>query len=159
MKLIESDIITLAKILVQKKVMLVTAESCTGGGLAYTLTSLPGSSQWFERGFITYSNEAKSTLLNVPPTLIEIHGAVSRIVAQKMAEGALENSAATISLSITGIAGPDGGTPEKPVGTVWFGLASKSQETKTFHQQFSGNRQEIRQQAIEYAIAKIKEIA
>jgi len=155
MKSIDGNIIMLAEILVQKKLMLVTAESCTGGGLAYTLTSTPGTSTWLDRGFVTYSNESKTALLNVPSSVIETHGAVSREVADLMAEGALKNSRADISISITGIAGPDGGSADKPVGTVWFGLASKLHNTQTFHQQFSGTRQEIRIQSIHYAIGRL----
>lgn len=145
----------LAELLVQKKLTLATAESCTGGGLAYTLTTMPGTSQWFERGFVTYSNESKIELLNIPASFIEKHGAVSEEVARSMAEGALKNSRADLSISITGIAGPDGGSSEKPIGTVWFGLASKLQQTQTFHQQFPGTRGEIRLQSIHYAIQQL----
>ena len=101
---------------------LATAESCTGGGLSYWVTSIGGSSHWFERGFVTYSNEAKVEQLSVNPTTIENYGAVSEQTACEMAEGALANSNADITVSITGIAGPNGGTPEKPVGTVWIAM-------------------------------------
>lgn len=105
----------------EKSLMVATAESCTGGLVAAAITDVAGSSGWFERGFVTYSNEAKSTMLGVPAKLIRDYGAVSEEVAHAMAEGALLNSRAQVALSITGVAGPTGGTPEKPVGMVCFG--------------------------------------
>lgn len=111
--------------LADKSLMLATAESCTGGLVAAAITDVSGSSGWFERGFVTYSNEAKSTMLGVPAKLIRDHGAVSEEVARAMAEGALLNSRAQVSLSITGVAGPNGGTPEKPVGMVCFGWSNR----------------------------------
>ncbi|WP_230681462.1 CinA family protein, partial [Paracidovorax cattleyae] len=101
--------------------MMATAESCTGGMIAGACTDLAGSSQWFERGFVTYSNTAKTELLGVPAALIDTHGAVSEPVARAMAEGALRHSRAHAALSVTGVAGPGGGSVAKPVGTVWFG--------------------------------------
>ena len=106
-----------------KGLWLATAESCTGGGIAAAVTDVPGSSAWFDRGFVTYSNRAKSALLGVEPALIETHGAVSSEVAAAMARGAAQRTSARIAVSVTGIAGPGGGTREKPVGLVWFGLA------------------------------------
>ncbi|WP_432422274.1 CinA family protein [Robbsia betulipollinis] len=103
--------------------LLVSAESCTGGMIAAAITDIPGSSAWFERGYVTYSNEAKSTAIGVPGPLIARHGAVSEPVAKAMAEGALAASFAQIAVAVTGIAGPGGGTPAKPVGTVCFGWA------------------------------------
>lgn len=135
---------------------LVTAESCTGGGLAYQLTSVPGSSRWFERGFVTYSNEAKQELLGVSSVTLARFGAVSKEVALEMAEGALCHSHANLALAITGVAGPDGGSPEKPVGTVWFGVASRGHSSAVCRW-FSGDRTLIRQQAIEYAISLLEE--
>jgi len=133
---------------------LVTAESCTGGLLAAVCTGLAGSSEWFERGFVTYSNAAKTESLGVPAALIEDHGAVSAEVAQAMAEGALTHSAAQVALAITGIAGPAGGSPEKPVGTVWFAWALPGQ-THTDHQCFAGDRAAIRQAAVAHALERL----
>ncbi len=149
---ITEEIQTLALALKKRQWKLVTAESCTGGGLAYYLTSVAGSSDWFERGWVTYSNAAKEELLGVSPETLQKFGAVSAETAQEMAVGALGRSTAQLSLAITGIAGPDGGSPEKPVGTVWFAwkLSSAGHQTKRFL--FSGNRGEIREQAIQTAI-------
>lgn len=131
--------------------MLVTAESCTGGLISAALTDIAGSSNWFERGFVTYSNEAKHDMLGVPADLIERHGAVSEPVARAMAEGALRHSRAQIAVSVTGIAGPGGGSPDKPVGTVWFGW-SNGQRTVTERQQFDGDREHVRTQAAAHAL-------
>ena len=113
----------LVALLKSKGLMVATAESCTGGLVAAAITDVPGSSAVLDRGFVTYSNEAKSEMTGVPPALIAAHGAVSAEVAAAMAEGALTHSRADIAVAITGIAGPDGGTPEKPVGTVWIAVA------------------------------------
>jgi nicotinamide-nucleotide amidase len=131
-----------------KSIKIVTAESCTGGLLSGLLTEIAGSSDVFERGFVTYSNEAKVELLNVDPALLSAHGAVSSQVALAMAEGALANSHADLALSITGIAGPGGGTDEKPVGTVYFGCAAE--QTAIFKKAaFTGlSRSLIRQQSL-----------
>ena len=135
---------------------LAVAESCTGGLLAASLTDLAGSSQWFERGYVTYSNAAKAACLEVSPLLIEAEGAVSEAVASAMVLGAQLSSGVTAAISITGIAGPGGGTPEKPVGTVCFGWAiervdaSNRITTTTAH--FLGDRQSIRQQAVLFAL-------
>jgi nicotinamide-nucleotide amidase len=123
---------------------LVTAESCTGGLIASYLTEIPGSSAWFERGFITYSNLAKQEMLAVPSELIERHGAVSDEVAAAMATGALKNSAGQIALAVTGVTGPGGGSIEKPVGTVCFSWAVHNSLPQTLKKQFAGTRQEIR---------------
>jgi nicotinamide-nucleotide amidase len=146
---------TIAKQSKSKNLKLVTAESCTGGGIAYQLTSVPGSSEWFERGFVTYSNESKKELLHVPDMIINNFGAVSEETAQAMAEGALRNSHADIAMSVTGVAGPDGGTEEKPVGTVCFGLATKSGTIATKTQYFTGNRASIREQSIVYSLESL----
>ncbi|WP_042262629.1 CinA family protein [Paraburkholderia heleia] len=133
------------------RLMLATAESCTGGMVATAITDISGSSVWFERGFVTYSNQAKTEMIGVPPELIEKHGAVSEPVARAMAEGALSNSRAQVSLSITGVAGPGGGTPEKPVGMVSFGWSNRlhtSVETLVF----KGDREQIRVQAAAHAL-------
>ncbi|EHP39128.1 competence-damage protein [Cupriavidus basilensis OR16] len=141
----------------EKSLLLATAESCTGGLVAAAITDVSGSSGWFERGFVTYSNEAKSTMLGVPAKLIRDHGAVSEEVARAMAEGALLNSRAQVALSITGVAGPTGGTPEKPVGMVCFGWSNRI-TTKMETQRFRGDRQQIRRQAAEYAIRGLLEL-
>jgi len=133
------------------RLMLATAESCTGGMVAAAVTDISGSSGWFERGFVTYSNLAKSEMIGVPAEMIEKHGAVSEPVARAMAEGALRNSRAQVSLSITGVAGPGGGTPEKPVGMVSFGWSNRlhtSVETLVF----KGDREQIRVQAAAHAL-------
>ncbi len=131
---------------------LVTAESCTGGGLAYWLTSVAGSSDWFERGLVTYSNASKHALLGVRVSTLEKFGAVSEATAREMAEGALGNSSAQLSIAITGIAGPAGGTVEKPVGTVWFAWKGVGGKTQAKMSLFSGGREAIREQAIEMAL-------
>ncbi|HSW68867.1 MAG TPA: nicotinamide-nucleotide amidase [Gammaproteobacteria bacterium] len=136
---------------------LVTAESCTGGGLAYAVTEISGSSAWFERGYVTYSNKAKEELLGVQVKTLNEWGAVSQQTAHEMAEGALENSKAQIGIAITGIAGPDGGSIEKPVGMVWFGWAGIHADTITEVQYFSGDRQSVREQAIRFALERLIE--
>ncbi len=141
---------------------LVTAESCTGGLIASYITEVPGSSVWFERGFVTYSNLAKQEMLAVPKELIEEFGAVSEEVASAMATGALKHSIGDISLSVTGIAGPDGGTIDKPVGTVWFAWATRDGSLHTTKKQFRGARQEIRlaacHEALQGVLMTIKKI-
>lgn len=145
---------TLAEILLSRNWTVSLAESCTGGLLSAILTELAGSSEWFERGYITYSNEAKTECLDVPAQFIETHGAVSEPVAKAMAEGARVNSGSNVAISITGIAGPSGGTTEKPVGTVCFGWATENQTlTKTMH--FDGDRQAVRQQATAFALTEL----
>lgn len=123
---------------------LVTAESCTGGMVGAALTAIPGSSAWVDRGFITYSNQAKIDMLGVPVALIERHGVVSEEVARAMAEGALAHSAALIGIAITGIAGPGGGTPEKPVGTVHIAAAAKGRSTLHRRLALDGDRAHVR---------------
>lgn len=137
--------------------MLVTAESCTGGMVAAALTDIAGSSAVVERGFVTYSNRAKSQLLGIDPAVIEAHGAVSREVAEAMARGALAQSATDVAVAVTGIAGPDGGSAEKPVGLVWFGLAAAGTPTTSDHAVFTGDRAAVRAQATEKALALLLE--
>ena len=145
---------SLAQILLSRHWTVSLAESCTGGLVCASLTELAGSSEWFERGYITYSNAAKAECLDVPPQLIESHGAVSEHVAKAMAEGARINSGSNVAISITGVAGPTGGSAEKPVGTVCFGWANENQTlTKTMH--FDGDRQTIRQQAVQFALTEL----
>ncbi len=142
-----------ARALKSKGWMLATAESCTGGMVAQIFTSIAGSSEWFERGFVTYSNLSKRELLNVSTNTLARFGAVSEQTARDMAEGALANSHAQVSVAITGIAGPTGGTPEKPVGTVWFAWAGKDRDTVTASAQFEGDRDAVRHQAAGRALA------
>lgn len=134
------------------KMKLATAESCTGGLIAAALTEIPGSSDVVERGFVTYSNEAKEQLLAVSPALIRAFGAVSEPVARAMADGALQRSLADMAVSVTGVAGPGGGSVEKPVGLVHFGLARKGRATQTSYRMFGGDRAAVRRQAVEYAL-------
>jgi len=131
---------------------IATAESCTGGLVAGALTAIAGSSDVVERGFVTYSNAAKTELLGVPAPLIDAEGAVSEPVARLMAEGALAHSAADIAVSVTGIAGPGGGSAAKPVGLVWFGLARRDAATTTLRQVFAGDRTAVRRQAVVQAL-------
>ena len=128
------------------------AESCTGGRLAGAITEIPGSSQWFDRGFVTYTNQAKTDMLDVSPELILVEGAVSEVVARAMAEGTLKESHADITVAITGIAGPGGGSPEKPVGLVWFAWSSRQGGTQAKSYNFQGNRPAIRAQAVARAL-------
>jgi len=130
-----------------------TAESCTGGLVAGAITSIAGSSDWFERGFVTYSNEAKQEMLGVPQALIEAHGAVSEAVVRAMAEGALAMSAAHCAVSVTGVAGPGGGTAAKPVGMVCFGWAAVRVAPVVATRHFSGDRTAVRAAAVEAALA------
>jgi nicotinamide-nucleotide amidase len=142
----------LAEHLLAREMMMVVAESCTGGGIAKAMTSLPGSSGWFERGYVTYTNEAKREVLGVSEDLIKSHGAVSIETAIAMAEGALHNSHAQVSVAVTGIAGPDGGTQDKPVGTVCFAWGARGSPTISTFTVLSGDREAIREQAILMAI-------
>lgn len=142
----------LSQALKTKSWVLATAESCTGGMIAATVTSIPGSSGWFDRGFVTYSNLAKIEMLGVSPETLEKFGAVSEETAREMALGALKNSQAQIACSITGIAGPDGGSAEKPVGTVCFAWASKEALTTSTTMRYNGNRQEIRAHSVTTAL-------
>ena len=142
---------TLAERLLRKQWMLATAESCTGGMIAARCTDLPGSSAWFERGFMTYSNEAKTELLGVPADLILMDGAVSESVARAMALGACYRSNAQVGVAVTGIAGPTGGSAEKPVGTVWLAWCLDG-ITQAEMQLFSGDRAQIRQATVQAAL-------
>ena len=129
-----------------------TAESCTGGWIAKAITDIAGSSAWFERGFVTYSNEAKSQMIGVSEATLRENGAVSEPVVVEMAIGALKAARAHYAVSISGIAGPDGGSVEKPVGTVWFGVASVSGQGVTRRECFAGDREAVRRQATAYAL-------
>ncbi|MCV0439622.1 MAG: CinA family protein [Hydrogenophaga sp.] len=147
------DLVTaLARELKARGLMMATAESCTGGLIAGACTDLSGSSDWFERGFVTYSNAAKHELLGVPVALIEQHGAVSEPVARAMASGALAHSPAQLAVAVTGVAGPTGGSADKPVGTVWFGWATPD-GVFSEHRRFDGDRAAVRQATVRHALA------
>ena len=149
---------TLADSLLQHDIMLTTAESCTGGGISHLLTAIPGSSAWFERGFVTYSNEAKQDMLAVSALTLENFGAVSEECAAQMAEGAVAHSRADLAVSVTGIAGPDGGSPARPVGTVCFGWSRRGASTLTALHLFEGDREAVRQQSISMALQGLIEL-
>lgn len=151
---LEPLLLALADALLARHWMLVTAESCTGGLIAAACTDLAGSSLWFERGLVSYSNAAKTELLGVPTALIAQHGAVSEPVVRAMAEGALAHSAAQVSLAVTGVAGPSGGSADKPVGTVWFAWCVAGQ-THSHCRQWPGNRQSVRAATVAYALNEL----
>lgn len=134
--------------------MLATAESCTGGLIAAACTDLAGSSNWFERGFVSYSNDAKTELLGVDAALIAQHGAVSEAVARAMAAGAISHSKAQVAVAVTGVAGPSGGTRAKPVGTVWFGFMVDGQLSSEV-QHFSGDRAAVRAATVQHALQRL----
>ncbi len=142
-----------------QRLMLATAESCTGGGIARALTETAGSSDWFDRAFVTYSNNAKVQMLNVPEHLISQHGAVSEPVARAMAAGALANSDARLSVAVTGVAGPGGGSAEKPVGTVWFGWGRQTPDGTVLLAServvFEGGRSEVRLRTGLHGLARL----
>lgn len=149
--LTQSGCALLADFLLKHQWQLATAESCTGGLIAGLCTELSGSSAWFERGFVSYSNAAKTTMLGVPPALISQHGAVSEVVARAMATGARQHSKAQVALAVTGIAGPDGGSADKPVGTVWFAWASPH-GLLSQRQVFAGDRASVRQATVLHSL-------
>jgi nicotinamide-nucleotide amidase len=148
----DAQVETLAQVLRERGLHLVTAESCTGGLIAAACTSISGSSDWFERGLVSYSNEAKTELLGVPASVIAKHGAVSAEVARAMAEGALAHSSADLALAVTGIAGPTGGTADKPVGTVWLALARRGEPAQASLLQLKGGRSDVREQTVDRAL-------
>lgn len=140
------------------QLMLATAESCTGGWVAKVVTDIPGSSSWFDRGFVTYSNGAKQDMLGVSAEMLDAHGAVSEEVALQMACGALEHSLAGAAVAVTGIAGPGGGTEDKPVGTVCFAWVLEGREPRTQRVQFAGNREEVRHQSVRLGLERLLEL-
>lgn len=142
----------------RKRAKLAVAESCTGGWVAKCVTDVAGSSQWFDRGFVAYTNRAKQDLLGVSPQGLLQFGAVSAQVAKEMAEGALLRSNGDVALSVTGIAGPDGGSPDKPVGTVWFAWAARGQATETRQMRFAGDRDMVRRAAVAAALSHMIEL-
>lgn len=154
-----SDVLALklASLLIQKQWLLATAESCTGGMIAAACTDLSGSSAWFERGFVTYSNAAKMDSLGVAADVLAEHGAVSKAVAQAMAQGALRHSRAQVAVAVTGVAGPTGGSESKPVGTVWFGFATQN-GVVTETRRFDGDRAAVRQATVQHALQRLAEL-
>ncbi len=152
MEMLLEDIAQLAQ---RRSAVIATAESCTGGWVAQELTSIAGSSVWFDRGFVTYSNAAKEEMLGISAEIIKNHGAVSEQVVKAMAEGVLAKSSASISVSISGVAGPGGGSVEKPVGTVWFAWGEAGQETEVRKCCFDGDRESVRKQAVRVALQGI----
>jgi nicotinamide-nucleotide amidase len=140
----------------RQKLMLVTAESCTGGWIAKTLTDIPGSSAWFDAGVVTYSYEAKEALLGVNPRTLEHDGAVSEETALEMVSGALARFGAGVAVAVTGIAGPSGGTPEKPVGTVWIGWKRRGGYAHARLYHFAGDRDAVRRQTVAAALAGLR---
>ena len=153
------DVAALGDALRARGWMLATAESCTGGLIAAACTGVAGSSDWFERGVVSYSNAAKTELLGVPAALIEAHGAVSAEVACAMAEGALSRSRAQLAVAVTGIAGPGGATPGKPVGTVWLAFARRGAPAQAELLRLDGDRAAVREQTVRHALARLREWA
>jgi len=137
---------------------LAAAESCTGGWIAKLVTDVPGSSAWFDCGLVTYSNQSKQELLGVSGQTLELYGAVSGETVRAMAEGALTRSAAQVAVAVSGIAGPDGGTVAKPVGTVWFAWARVEADTESAHLRFEGDREAVRRQAAAFALSRLLEL-
>jgi nicotinamide-nucleotide amidase len=131
---------------------LVTAESCTGGGVAQAVTDIAGSSVWFERGFVTYTNQAKVEMLGVRQSTLDSYGAVSEMAVREMVAGAIAHSHAHIALAVSGIAGPSGGTPDKPVGTVWFAWAFRHGDVEVHRYQLAGDRAAVRSQSVQIAL-------
>ena len=156
---LHARIADLADILQKNGWFMATAESCTGGMIAAACTDLAGSSAWFDRGFVTYSNTAKTELLGVDPVLIESHGAVSEAVARAMAQGALARSPAqvVVAVAVTGVAGPGGGSVDKPVGTVWFGWATLTGITSEVRH-FGGDRAAVRQATVAHALTRLLDL-
>lgn len=141
-----------------RKLKITVAESCTGGGIAHAITSIPGSSAWFEYGFVTYSNAAKGRLLDVKPQLLLQHGAVSQEVVSAMAAGAIKRSGAHYAVAVSGVAGPGGSTPTKPVGLVWFAWLGPAQAPMCAHHIFTGSREQVRDQAIQFGLTTLCEL-
>lgn len=143
------------KTLKAKGIMMATAESCTGGWIAQAVTAVPGSSEWFERGFVTYTYISKREMLGVKPETLSQHGAVSEQTVHEMTLGALERSHAQVAVSVSGTAGPSGGTPQKPVGTVCFGWGLKGGTVQTTIRHFDGDREAVRRQAVVFALERV----
>ena len=142
----------IGQLLLARGATVTTAESCTGGWIAKVLTDIAGSSAWFQRGFVTYSNDAKQQMVGVSGSSLAAYGAVSEAVVREMAQGALQEASADFAVSVSGIAGPGGGSEEKPVGTVWFGFASAAGDVQAKHCRFHGDRDAVRRQATAFAL-------
>ena len=162
----DPDLLTLARAVAEclgaRGLSLVTAESCTGGYLAKLLTDLPGSSRWFEAGYVTYSNAAKQRDVGVLAQTLLLHGAVSEAVVREMAEGALTRTGADLAVSLSGVAGPDGATARNPVGSVWIGLSRRAGDqvvTQALHHRFEGDRDAVRRQAVGAALTHLLALA
>lgn len=155
LQFVEERVQLLAQLLRQSGWQLATAESCTGGLIAAACTAVSGSSDWFDRGFVTYSNEAKVQLLGVPAALLQAHGAVSEPVARAMAQGALTHSHAHLAVAVTGVAGPGGGSPDKPVGLVWLAVALRDGSTQTWRLQWPGDRHAVREATVREALLRL----
>ena len=151
---VPGPVTNLAEILQQKHWLMASAESCTGGMIAAACTDLAGSSNWFERGFVSYSNEAKTELLGVDAALIARHGAVSEQVARAMVQGAIAHSKAQVAVAVTGVAGPSGGSVAKPVGTVWFGWATPAGVVSEMRR-FDGGRRQVRDATVRHALQRL----
>ncbi|MDE2270513.1 MAG: CinA family protein [Xanthomonadaceae bacterium] len=149
---------SIASILLARSQVLATAESCTGGWIAKLLTDIPGSSAWFEAAAVTYGNRAKQALLGVTGEILERHGAVSRECAMEMVSGALARFEATVAVAVTGIAGPTGGTPDKPVGTVWIAWQRRAAAARVQAFRFAGDRDDVRRQAVAAALDGLRKI-
>jgi nicotinamide-nucleotide amidase len=147
-----------AESLRQQGLRLVVAESCTGGWLAKVLTDLPGSSEWFDRGYVTYSNAAKQSMLGVREATLVAHGAVSEQTVAEMSAGALHESGADLALAVSGIAGPGGGSAEKPVGTVCFAWQRRGEEPQVSREHFDGEREAVRRQSVAYLLSRLREM-
>ena len=159
----DADIAALAmqagQALLSAGLKVVTAESCTGGGVAAALTDVSGSSQWFERGYVTYSNAAKLHDLHVEPAALERHGAVSAAIVEQMAVGALRASGADVAVAVSGVAGPDGGTADKPVGLVFLAVVRRGGAVKVLREQYVGDRAAVRRAAVAAALRLIMQAA
>jgi nicotinamide-nucleotide amidase len=163
LKSVETDVLALADALRRRGWQLASAESCTGGLIAAACTAVAGSSDWFERGFVSYSNHAKTQMLGVDPTLIAEHGAVSEAVVRAMAVGALERAGVELAVAVTGIAGPSGAMPGKPVGTVWLALALRDAaagpRVQAERLQLPGDRTAVREQTLRVALQRLRAAA
>ena len=160
---LDAEVLALGDALRRRGWRLASAESCTGGLIAAACTAVPGSSDWFERGFVSYSNAAKSEMLGVDAGLIAAHGAVSEAVVRAMAEGAVQRAGVDLGVAVTGIAGPGGATPGKPVGTVWLGLAWRdaagSVQVQAERLQWAGDRAAVREQTVRLALRRLRDAA
>lgn len=160
---VEAEVLALADALRRRGWHMASAESCTGGLIAAACTAVAGSSDWFERGFVTYSNAAKVEMLGVDPSLIAAHGAVSKAVVEAMARGAVDRAGIELGVAVTGIAGPGGATPGKPVGTVWLAVAVRGAGTdiqvRAERLQLAGDRNAVREQTVRQALRRLREAA